>query len=490
MEKIPFRIRKKYVLGDIDATLRVLDTEKRPYASLHSFSEMYKVISDRDLQDDLRLSNLNLTSISEHMEHKYSDNIKLIPGDDYGITPTKFVFKRHQNAEVDLTDDCNEQIGSAIEREVLRDVNSISEHASRFGVNHTSEPNTQSDDMISFEDRAESLQREIVTECEDLGMPAIDLAEYGLADLAIDALTHDYGFMSNSIASTNCTSRKGEKNDSVTLYDIHMNKRSESLGGGKQEKQNDTCSLSSTNREDKMQFYRLASGHIMNYERAFEQRRNIVTKTVNQLKNIFRHSTWSNIENMCEVIETLRLLHRRYPHGCNAIQLCDFEEDLRKGKFHKELGKVRNIPAFSSLMDIGNQSFQMLVYVDGRYQVSADVLDVSFIRLRKNLCSNLYRLLQRLGGRAKMCEIENSLMNLVPRGINIGVENVIELCNRYPLLFNFIAQNRNNYEVKSAVVELNKSIPDWIVRLDAEFTAMEGSICSCAKCRSTLTERN
>ncbi|KAI1710185.1 hypothetical protein DdX_10861 [Ditylenchus destructor] len=165
---------------------------------------------------------------------------------------------------------------------------------------------------------------------------------------------------------------------------------------------------------------------------------------------------------MCEVVESLRLLHRRYPNGCNAIQLCDFEEDLRKGTFDDELGKVRNIPAFSSLLDIGSQSFQMLVYVDGKYQVSADVLDVSFIRLRKNFCSNLYRLLHRLGGRARMCEIENSFASLTPRGIKIGVENVIELCNRYPLLFNLTSQDRLNCEVKSAVVELNKSFPDWL----------------------------
>uniref|UniRef100_A0A915EJG3 Uncharacterized protein n=1 Tax=Ditylenchus dipsaci TaxID=166011 RepID=A0A915EJG3_9BILA len=204
-----------------------------------------------------------------------------------------------------------------------------------------------------------------------------------------------------------------------------------------------------------VQFYWLNGHVIQNYEKTFVQRSCQCTEMLDSLEFSSIPSHWlSSASNAGSVFNCLFKLNDCYPGGCTAKQLAEFEKSLSVSMAH--FGLKGSLPCFASLYDCG-----LLLLTGGLYFVAAGVL-TKFIFLRKNFCSNIYRLLRNNDGMVTMQSLEH-VKNMFPPNISMEAKDVISLCNRYPLLFSLISSKEDNYHVKHAAIKLNQKIPDWLV---------------------------
>uniref|UniRef100_A0A915CRM9 Uncharacterized protein n=1 Tax=Ditylenchus dipsaci TaxID=166011 RepID=A0A915CRM9_9BILA len=148
---------------------------------------------------------------------------------------------------------------------------------------------------------------------------------------------------------------------------------------------------------------------------------------------------WDKMENIEQTVANLSRLHQLYPQGCTSLQLYKFDEALR-------LSSVESEECSSG------QNFLSMAYL-----IENEMLQVCQGHLPE-------------------------LKELVPSGCKLGAQDLLRLCNRYPLLFTLKASQKDKFSLNSSIIGLNTSLPDWKILLDCENTVMEGSLCECLMC--------
>uniref|UniRef100_A0A915E782 Uncharacterized protein n=1 Tax=Ditylenchus dipsaci TaxID=166011 RepID=A0A915E782_9BILA len=223
--------------------------------------------------------------------------------------------------------------------------------------------------------------------------------------------------------------------------------------------------------------YSLRGDLIQNYEAASEYRRKLV-------RNCLLESVETNVQdwaytfpNISTVIRILMKLRDQYPNGCTPLQVSLFEKCVRKQFQGMKLSDM--LPPFAMLLEEG-----LLLVSNGAIKVAPEIGYPNFICLRKNFVSNLYRLLLLKNGFAKVDDLIPFLKQLAPKNFLIKKENILNICNRLPLVFLLEAyKGLDGYRYEHAVVRLNPDIPDWRIILDSEANEFDCQVCDCSGCR-------
>lgn len=165
--------------------------------------------------------------------------------------------------------------------------------------------------------------------------------------------------------------------------------------------------------------YVLVNNRIINYQKASELRKNLIQKAATKLYSSLVLVEWSKtIVNLAGVINHLKTLHTLYPDGCTADELTRFEEELKAKNNH--FAQMSSLPSIICLLD--NQ--MLYAGTKGKFFVNDEIVKVKLQYLKKNFCSNFYRLLNAKGGSAKVLDLADSLVSNLRRILSTSKRNM------------------------------------------------------------------
>ncbi|KAI1709412.1 hypothetical protein Ddc_13890 [Ditylenchus destructor] len=214
--------------------------------------------------------------------------------------------------------------------------------------------------------------------------------------------------------------------------------------------------------------YKLDDGYIEIYDSIYRHK-----KQMEKWGNESIPTSWLSITHLGDVLAILRRLNKLYPDGCTAMELYEFDNTLRTSND----SAISSLPSMACVIENG-----MLEVENQRFHVCAQALNTGIIQLRKNLCSNLYRILRNHNNTLRVKNVIESWNELVCMSFAKPAETIIKVCNRYPLVFQLKSNRAEQYCFETSSLYITEGLSDWRVVLDCETNDMPGILCDCAKC--------
>ncbi|KAI1711585.1 hypothetical protein DdX_10047 [Ditylenchus destructor] len=227
--------------------------------------------------------------------------------------------------------------------------------------------------------------------------------------------------------------------------------------------------------------YKLVDGYIEIYDTIYRHK--------GQMENWENESIplpWLNITNLGDVLAILRRLHKLYPEGCTAEELYQFDNTLRtfnEGNGH--FSQISSLPSMALVIENGMlvvEAHELDQQVVHRFHVCPQALNIEIVQMRKNLCSNLYRVLRNNNGTLRVKDVMEYWNQLVLVPFGKSAETILKVCNRYPLVFQLKSNRTDEYCFETSSLCITEGLSDWRVVLDCEINDMPAILCDCSEC--------